>query len=91
MNPNHDIVPALRLMTEAAAEIEQLRNIAAGRTEGFDRAIRRMRRRYFDTHPADTWLAAAFDELLRFNGTFEEDPQAHARREEAANGTGPGV
>jgi len=91
MDPNHDIVPTLRmmdglLMTKAADEIEQLRFTAVGRTEGFDRAIRRMRRRYFDNNPANTWLAIAFNELLRLNGTFEEDAEANARREAVANG-----
>jgi len=73
MDPNHDIVPTLRmmdglLMTKAADEIERLRSVAEGRTEGFDRAIRRMRRRYFDNNPANTWLAVAFNELPRLNG-----------------------
>ena len=91
MDPNHDIVPTLRmmdglLMTKAADEIERLRFTAVGRTEGFDRAIRRMRRRYFDNNPANTWLAIAFNELLRLNGTFEEDTEANARREAAALG-----
>jgi hypothetical protein len=91
MDPNHDIVPTLRmmdglLMTKAADEIERLRHTAIGRTEGFDRAIRRMRRRYFDNNPSNTWLAVAFNELLRLNGTYEEDTEANARREAAANG-----
>lgn len=91
MDPNHDIVPTLRmmdglLMTKAADEIERLRFTAVGRTENFDRAIRRMRRRYFDNNPANTWLAIAFNDLLRLNGTFEEDPEANARREAAALG-----
>jgi len=91
MDPNHDIVPTLRmmdglLMTKAADEIERLRFTAVGRTENFDRAIRRMRRRYFDNNPANTWLAIAFNDLLRLNGTFEEDTEANARREAVALG-----
>ncbi len=91
MDPNHDIVLTLRmvdglLMTKAADEIERLRFTAVGRAENFDRAIRRMRRRYFDNNPANTWLASAFNDLLRLNGTFEEDAEANSRREVAANG-----
>lgn len=85
MDPNHDIVPTLRmfdgLMTgRAADEIERLRGIQTG----VDLNIRRARAFYFRLNPPNTTLAIIFNALLKANGTLDLPEEEIQRREKAA-------
>lgn len=85
MDPNHDIVPTLRmfdgLMTgKAADEIERLRGIQTG----VDLNIRRARAFYFRLYPPNTTLATIFNALLKANGTLDLPEEEIQKREKAA-------
>lgn len=86
MDPNHDIVPTLRmvggLMTDAAAdEILRLR----ARADAVDAYLRRARALYFQHRGgASTPMAIFFNDALQANGTYEADHAAHEKREQAA-------
>ena len=86
MDPNHDIVPTLRmfggLMTDTAAdEILRLR----ARADAVDAYFRNIRRLYFSqTNGASTPMAIFFNDALKANGTYEADHGANDKREQAA-------
>lgn len=85
MDPNHDIVPTLRmfggLMTDTAAdEILRLR----ARADAVDAYLRNIRRVYFAQHGANTSMAIYFNDALQANGTYEADHAANDKREQAA-------
>lgn len=93
MDPNHDIVPTLRmfggLMTDAAAEeILKLR----ARADAVDAYLRKARSLYFQhTGGASTPMAIFFNDALQANGTFEMDHEANAKREQASRDKLPNV
>ncbi len=52
--------------------------------EKVDIETRNGRRFYFNHNPPNTMLAIIFNDILRANGTFEDNIEAHYRREHAA-------
>lgn len=56
----------------------------ARRREEMDIEIRNARSWYFQHHRNDTVLATLFNDLLKCNGTYEQDYEADQRREDTA-------
>ncbi len=69
-------------MKEAALALTQAGGDAVA--EKVDIETRNGRRFYFNHNPPNTMLAIIFNDILRANGTFEDNIEAHYRREHAA-------